>query len=116
MLTRLIVQILTNAVAIYVAAQLVPGFLLSDSGLLTVLTAGFVLGLINFFVRPLLKLLSFPLVLLSLGLFTIVINIAMLYLLDYALDTVSLSGLTAAFWATLVISAVNIIIGFFSKN
>lgn len=116
MLTRLILRILTNAVALYAAAQLVPGFTLSDQSFSALLVAGFVLGLINFLVKPILKLLSFPFVLLTLGLFTIVINIAMLFLLDYALPGVSISGFAAAFWATLCISAVNLFIGFFSKK
>jgi putative membrane protein len=116
MLTELIIQILTNALAIYVAGQLVPGFTVQDNSLGVLLTAGLVFGMINFFIKPVLKLLSFPFILLSLGLFTIIINIAMLYLLDYLVDSVQISGFWAAFLATIVIGGVNFFIGFFSKN
>lgn len=116
MLSALIIGILTNAVAIYVAGQVVPGFIVNGNDFQTLLTAGFVLGLINFFVKPLLKLLSLPFVLLTFGLFTIVINVAMLFLLDYSLAAIQIEGFWAAFFAMLVISAVNIFIGFFSKK
>lgn len=116
MLSALIIGILTNAVAIYIAGQVVPGFIVSGNDFQTLLTAGFVLGLINFFVKPLLKLLSLPFVLLTFGLFTIVINVAMLFLLDYSLAAIQIEGFWAAFFAMLVISAVNIFIGFFSKK
>lgn len=116
MLAKLIIQILTNAVAIYVAAELVSGFNLLENSFMTLMTAGFILGMINFFVRPILKLISAPLIIFTLGLFTIVINIAMLLLLDHFMINLEISGLWAAFWAMIVISAVNIFIGAFSKK
>jgi len=116
MLAKLIIQILTNAVAIYVAAEVVSGFNLLENSFTTLMTAGFILGMINFFVRPILKLISAPLIIFTLGLFTIVINIAMLLLLDHFMANLEISGLWAAFWAMIVISAVNIFIGAFSKK
>lgn len=116
MLSQLIIQILTNAVAIYVAAELVPGFHLEGNSFGVLVTVGFIFGLINFFIKPLLKILSLPVIFLSLGLFTIVINIAMLLLLDYLVPAITIDGYGAAFWAMLVISAVNFFIGFFSKK
>ena len=116
MLGKLIIQILTNAVAIYIAGQLVPGFNLQENGFTVLLTAAFVFGLINFFIKPVLKLISAPFVLLTFGLFTILINVAMLYLLDYFVDAVQISGFMAALLATIVISAVNLFIGFFSNK
>ena len=116
MLSQLIIRVLTNALAIYVAANIVPGFHLEEDGLTVLLTAGFILGMINFFIKPILKLLSAPIILLTLGLFTILINIAMLLLLDYFMPAIQIDGYWAAFWAMLVISAVNFFIGFFSKK
>ena len=116
MFAKLIVQILTNAVAIYVAAEIVTGFTLLENSFMTLVTAGFIFGMINFFVRPILNLISAPLILFTLGLFTIVINIAMLLLLDHCMASLEISGLWAAFWAMLVISAVNIFIAAFSKK
>ena len=116
-MARLIVRILTNALAIFLAVKLVDGITLTDENDLTVLLlAGFILGLINFFVKPILKIVSAPLILFTLGLFTIVINIVSLFLLDFLVGEFSVSGWTAAFWGVIVISAVNIFINSFSKR
>jgi len=111
MLTKLIIQILTNAVAIYIAARVVNGFTLNEEDFKTLFTIGFIFGMINFFIKPVLKLISVPLIFFTLGLFTIVINIVMLLLLDYFVPELIISGLGAAFWGTIVISAVNFFVG-----
>lgn len=116
MLSQLIIRVLTNAVAIYVAAQTVQGFYLEEDSFEVLLTAGLIFGMINFFIKPVLQLLSAPVIFLTLGLFTILINIAMLLLLDYFVPAIRIDGYIAAFWAMLVISAVNFFIGFFSKK
>lgn len=116
MVGELIVSILTNAMAIYFAGQIVPGFYVQENSFWVLITAGFVFGLINFFIKPILKLISLPVIFLTFGLFTILINIAMLFLLDYFVDAIQIHGFWAAFWAMLVMSAVNIFIGFFSKK
>ena len=116
MLTKLIIQILTNAVAIYIAAKIVNGFTLEEDSFKVLLTAGFIFGMINFFIKPVLKLISVPLILFTLGLFTIVINIVMLLLLDYFVPEIIISGIGAAFWGTLVISAVNFFVGGATKK
>ncbi len=114
---KLIVQILTNALAIFFAVKLVDGITLTDENdLVVLLFAGFILGLINFFVKPVLKIISAPLILFTLGLFTIVINIVSLFLLDYLVNELSISGWIAAFWGVIIISAVNIFINAFSKK
>jgi len=116
MFSKLIVSILSNAVAIYIAGQIVDGFTVQNNDFLTLVTAGFIFGLINFFVKPLLKIISLPVIFLTFGLFTIIINVAMLFLLDYFVQGIQIEGFWAAFMAMIVISAVNIFIGFFSKN
>lgn len=116
MLGTLIISILTNALAIYIAGQVVPGFVVQADSFWVLATAGFIFGLINFFVKPVLKLISLPAIFITFGLFTIVINVAMLFLLDYFVAAIQIDGFWAAFWAMLVMSAVNIFIGFFSKK
>jgi putative membrane protein len=116
MLTKLIIQILTNAVAIYIAAKVVNGFTLEEDSFKTLLTAGFIFGMINFFIKPILKLISVPLIFFTLGLFTIIINIAMLLLLDYFIPEIIITGIGAAFWGTLVISSVNFFVGGVAKK
>ncbi|MCK5084204.1 MAG: phage holin family protein [Candidatus Pacebacteria bacterium] len=116
MITKLIIQILTNSIAIFIAAKIVSGFTLAEDSFMTLLTIGFIFGLINFFIKPILKLISMPIILFTFGLFTIVINIAMLLLLDYFVQEMNIESLSAAFWGMIVISAVNIFIGTFSKK
>ena len=117
MIMKLVVQVLSNAIAIYIAAKIVAGFHFSgENSFVALLTAGFILGLINFFIKPVLKLISAPLILFTFGLFTIVINIAMLFLLAKLVPELTIDSLSAAFWGMIVISAVNFFIGAFSKN
>jgi putative membrane protein len=76
---RALLQVVLNAVALWLAAKLVPG-IHYVGGVEWLLIAGLVLGLLNLLVKPLLTLLSLPLIVLSLGLFYLVINGFVLYL------------------------------------
>jgi len=105
---RFILQIITNGLAIFLAAYLVPGFAF-EGDILTLAIAGLILGLINAFVKPILKLVSFPLLILSLGLFSLVINMALLWLLEYFVTELTITGLWSYFWGSLIISLVNLI-------
>ena len=81
-MVRLLLKTGVNALAIWVAVALVSGLTYDDTdGYVQLIILGLVLGAINGLVRPIVKLLSLPAVLLSLGLFLIVINIAMFGLL-----------------------------------
>ncbi|MBW6441207.1 phage holin family protein [Patescibacteria group bacterium] len=117
MFKNLIIRIITNSLAIYIAAEIVPGFTFSEKdSFIPLLTAGFILGLINYFIKPVLKLISAPIILFTLGLFTIVINIAMILLLDHFVVAMTIESLSAAFWGMVVVSLVNIFIGNASKK
>ncbi|MBC8075988.1 MAG: phage holin family protein, partial [Chloroflexales bacterium] len=81
---RLILRWLITAAAVAIAARFVPGIELRDSNAwLAVLATAAILGLVNAFVRPVLKLLSCGLIVLTLGLFTFVINALMLWLASW---------------------------------
>jgi len=112
---KFIIQILSNAVAIYLAAWLIRGFDFSGDWITLILT-GFVLGLINFFIRPILKFISFPLIILSLGLFTIVINMILLGIADWLILELTIDGLWPLFWGVIVISIVNLFFSFGAKK
>ena len=77
------------------------------------LILGIVLGLLNYFLRPLLKILSLPLEIITLGLFTIVINMALLWLLDMMFDELYVPFFLPLLYTALIIWGLNIIIGFF---
>jgi putative membrane protein len=107
---RFIVQILVNALAIFLADYLVPGIIF-EGDILTLFIAGLLLGLINFFIKPILKIISAPLIALTLGLFIIVINIALLWLLEYFVPELTITGFWSYFWGVLIISLVNMFFG-----
>ncbi|OGZ31911.1 MAG: hypothetical protein A3I88_03130 [Candidatus Portnoybacteria bacterium RIFCSPLOWO2_12_FULL_39_9] len=112
---RFVVQILTNGLAIFLADYLLPGLVFTGN-ILTLLIAGLILGLINFFLRPVLKLISAPLIALTLGFFSIAINMGLLRLLDYLVPELTIAGLETYFWGTIIISAVNIFVGLTVKK
>jgi len=107
-------RILGNSLAIYAAFYFVPGFVV-NGGIKEFLLAGVLLGLLNTIVKPPVKLLTMPLIILTLGLFLVVINALMLWLVDYAFDFVIIESITALVWATIIVAVVNGIIAVFSK-
>ena len=74
------------------------------------LILGIVLGLLNYFLKPLLKALALPLEIVTLGLFTIVINMALLFLLDLMFDELTVPLFLPLLYTTLIIWALNIIL------
>ena len=104
-----IIRILGNSLAIFVAAYLVPGFVI-NGGVKEYLLAGILLGILNFAIKRILKAVSMPLIILTLGLWTIVINALMLWTVDYVFDFVLVQDLTALVWAVIIISIVNIFV------
>jgi putative membrane protein len=109
-----ILRILGNALALFAAAWFVPGFQFTG-GIKEYAIAGIVLGLLNMLVRPILKLISMPVIILTLGLFTIVINALLLWLVDYIFDFITISDIMALVWATIVIGIVNMIVSAITK-
>ena len=103
---RALLQIVLNGVALLIAARLVPGIHYQGS-LLYLLIAGLVLGLINLIVKPIVSALSCPLILLTLGLFYLVINGLMLWLADYFLEGLQVDGFVPAILGGLVIAIFN---------
>ncbi|MDI6778434.1 MAG: phage holin family protein [Patescibacteria group bacterium] len=103
---RLIIHVLSNALGIWASARLVPGIYF-DGGWGWLILAGAVLGLVNFFIKPIVKIISLPLIWITLGLFTIVINVLMLNLAAKIVGALVIETWTAAFWAVVIISAIN---------
>jgi putative membrane protein len=112
---RLIVRILASALALGAAAALIQGIAVTGDNagdqILTLLGVAVIFGLINAIVRPIVLLFTLPLFLLTLGLFTFVVNALMLLLTSWISDRLGLpfavDGFWAAFLGALVISAVS---------
>lgn len=102
---RLIARFLVIAGAVWIVAAYVPGVEVDD-GVTSYLVIALIFAAVNLLVKPVLKLLSFPLLLLTLGLFLIVINAAMLGLTALLTDRLSINGVGPAVVASLIISAV----------
>ncbi len=109
---KLILRLLINAAALFVAANVVPGFKVGDLTSLALLALIF--GVVNALVRPVVKLLACGVIVLTLGLFTFVINAGMLMLAgwlgkQFGLD-VTIDGFGSAFVAALIVSAVSLVL------
>ena len=72
--------------------------------------AGFILGLVNTLIRPVIKLLAMPINILTLGLFNIIINAGMLWIVDYFIDNFKISGFWGYFWSSIMISIVTVLL------
>lgn len=110
-----LVRLLINAAALWVAARIVSG--ITAGGGWSLIAVALVFGILNASVRPLLKLLTLPLLILSLGLFTLVINALMLLLTSWVSGILALdfhvSGFWSAFWGALVVSVVSLLLSIF---
>ena len=108
-LTRLLV----NAAALWVATRIVPGVTYSG-GWLPFLGVAVVFGAINAFIRPVAKILTFPLIILTLGIFALVVNGLMLWLTSSLAEVLGIgfhvSGFWPAFWGALVVSLVSTVL------
>ena len=109
----LILHWLLNAAALWVAAAIVPG-LDFNGGLGRLLLVAAVFGIVNSTVRPLLTILTCPLIVLTLGLFTLVINALMLLVTGWLSESWNLGftvmGFWAAFWGGLVVGLVSMLL------
>ena len=105
---RLIISLLLNGLVIYACAEIFSGIAVTSYGE-AVLTA-VVLGLVNFFIRPLITLLTIPITILTLGLFLLVINGAMVLLADALLDGFSVNGLGWAILLSVLLTGANFLI------
>ena len=95
------------AVAVGVTAWLMPGFNIEGNFWVSLIIMSAVLGLINAIVRPIVMFLTCPLIILTLGLFTLVINALMLSLAAWLLPNVSIAGFWTTFFSALIISIIS---------
>jgi putative membrane protein len=110
---RLLLRWAVAAIAIFVAVKFLPGLHFRGS-LLSLAGVAAIWGLVNALVRPVLKLLTCPLIILTLGLFTLIINAAMLLLTSWFAEGFGIhfavDDFWAAFWGALVISIVSFLL------
>ena len=121
----MLLRFLASAAALAVATWLLPGIVLADGDLggrsITLLVVAAIFGVVNSVVKPLFKFVSAPLILLSLGLFLLVINAALLLLVSWVAGQLSLGWQVtdwgSALWGALIVSVVSFILNaFFNKR
>jgi putative membrane protein len=110
---HLLLRWIINAIALAVAATFVSGIHV-DGGWLVLALVALIFGLVNALIRPLVTLLTCPLIILTLGLFTLVINAVMLLLASWIAGLLGIGftvdGFWPAFWGGLVISIVSFVL------
>src|ERR1039458_966260 len=106
-----------NTFAVLVAVQVVHGIHFRDNGLLPPVVTALVLGILNAFIRPILMLIALPLLIFTLGLFTLVINALLLYLVGALLQPhFQVKSFGYAFLGALIISIISIALNALTGN
>ncbi|NYF98620.1 phage holin family protein [Janibacter cremeus] len=111
-MTNFLIRTAVNAVALWVAAWLVDGIVLADDGttfaskFATIVLVALIFGVVNAVVKPIAQLLAFPAIVLTLGLFTFVVNAFLLQLTEWISSPLGLSFVIKDFWWDAVIGAL----------
>jgi putative membrane protein len=118
-MTKFILRWIINAVALFLAVYLVPGVNL-QGGVVSIIWLALIFGLVNAFLRPLLKLLTCPLIFLTLGLFTLLINTFLFWLTSLVGQQFgigfTINGFWPAFFGGLVVTVVSVILSLILKD
>ena len=126
MWNRLILQIIAGILGIFLATQFVPGvgleiipgqseffgIELTEKWQILCLV-GLVLGLINFFIKPILKAITLPLRILTFGLFSLIINIFLIWIVDVVFLELEILGVLPLFWTTIIIWGISFFLGLY---
>ena len=121
---RLLWYLIAGILAIFLAARFIPGVNLEvipgqsiyfgiefDQQWKLLLLVGGILGLINFFIKPILDKITIPLKILTLGLFSLILNMALIWLLEILFQEFEISGIIPLFFTTIIVWLVNFFLG-----
>ena len=114
MLYRLIAQIIIGILGLWLADKFIPGVYFNgplfprawlgwNYFFTTLVFVGAILGFLNFFVKPILNLIALPLRIITLNLFSLVIAMALIWLVDVFSPELAIKGIVPLFWTTLII-------------
>jgi putative membrane protein len=105
---RLLLQWILSAIALLIVSRIVPGF--HVQGLMPALIAALVIGLLNATVGLLLKIVTFPLTILTLGLFLLVVNGIMILVASHIVPGFIVYGFAPAFWGAVVLALLGMVV------
>lgn len=109
MLKRILYSWVVNFIGLWVSAQIFAGKITYDESLIVLVIAALIFGIVNALVRPLVVLLSLPAIVVTLGLFMLVVNAGMLYLTSFFYPPFDVNRFSAAVGTVVIIWLVNFI-------
>ena len=110
----LIITLILNTIAVLASAYFIPGVVVE--GFVVAAAVAALLGIINVTLKPILKFMTFPITLGTLGLFSIVINAGMIVLVDQLISGFSVDNFLTAIYFSLVLSLITTIVGWISNK
>ena len=126
---RLFWQIIAGILGIFLATKFVPGVSLEiipgqsqffgiefTAPWQVLVLVGGVLGLVNFFIKPILKIITLPLRVLTFGLFSLVMNMLMVWLVDILFPELTIPGLIPLFWTTIIVWVLCFLLGLYTPR
>lgn len=105
---KILVNWLLSALAIFIASEVIPGF--NVDNFTTALIVALILGIVNAVIKPILVILTLPINILSLGLFTFVINALMILLVDYLVTGFSVEGFLPALIGAFILWIISLVL------
>ncbi|MBC5815251.1 MAG: phage holin family protein [Candidatus Eremiobacteraeota bacterium] len=105
---HLLIRLIVNAIVFYLIATYVPGFSIHSFG--TALIAAVVFGIVNAIIRPILLLISLPITIITLGLFTIIINALMFWLTVVLVPGFTVSGFVPVLEGAIIMMVVSLLL------
>ncbi len=122
MLNKIIVGVVLNGLALYLVTKFTPDISYTG-GVAFFVLSGLIIGGLNTFVKPLMKLLSFPVIVLTVGLFSFVINAIIFWLTVQAVNAISIADISVTvtdpltyLWGALIFGIVNWVLHIFIHN
>lgn len=116
MLSKLLFHVISGSLGLYLSAKFIPGVEFYGT-YLSLLIMGAVLGVINVLIKPILKAVSLPIKILTLGLSSLVINMAAIWAIEILFPrNLEIAGLIPLFWTTVIIWVLNMFFGLKNKS
>jgi len=114
-MTRLIFHIFAGILGFWLATRFVPGVIFTGE-IKDLFLIGCFFGIINFFIKPILNLITLPLRIITLGLFGWIINMGIIWTVDIFFPELNIKGIIPLFWTTLILWLLHYLLGFYAQN
>lgn len=115
-LAKLIIAVIANAAGLLAAGYLIKGFVIIEADILNLALLALVLTVLNLFLKPFLKLLLGPIIILTFGLGLIFVNMTILYILDILFKNLTIEGIGALIYSSIIIGLINFVFHLATKK